>query len=90
MTLANIATMVLAVIGGMTAVVLVAMYIANLGAGISKLGEKIDSLAKDISQIAHYVRDLGDRTAKLEGRVDEISRNAPSAPKAEDESPPRN
>ena len=62
-------------VGGVTGIVVVARFIFRLDA-------KVDRLVEDMSELKTYVRDIAaslasliERTAKLEGRVDELSRD---------------
>ena len=62
-------------VGGVTGIMVVARFIFRLDA-------KVDRLAEDMSELKTYVRDIAaslaslvERTAKLEGRVDELSRD---------------
>ena len=69
-------------VGGVTGIVVVARFIFRLDAKVDRLGEKMDQLAKrmeraeaSISKIADSIVSLIERTAKVEGRVDELSRD---------------
>ena len=76
-------------VGGVTGIVVVARFIFRLDAKVDRLGEKIDQLAErmeqadkrmeraeaSISKIADSIVSLIERTAKVEGRVDELSRD---------------
>ena len=60
-------------VGGVTGIVVVARFIFRLDA-------KVDRLTEDMSELKTYARDIAaslaslvGRTAKLEGRVDELS-----------------
>ena len=66
--------------GGVTGIVVVARFIFRLDANVDRLEEKIDQLAvrmeraaTSISKIADSIVSLIERTAKIEGRVDELS-----------------
>ena len=70
-----------AAIGAGTAIVVVCRFIFRLDAKVDLLGEKMDQLAErmeraeaSISRIADSIVSLVERTARLEGRVDELSR----------------
>ena len=70
------------IVGGVTGIAVVARFIFRLDAKVDRLDTKVDRLAEDMSELKTYVRDIAaslaslvERTAKLEGRVNDLSRD---------------
>ena len=78
MIIGAIAGIALAVVGILSGIVFIVFF-------ITKMSAKLDAVAADMSELVRYVRGLGERTAKLEGRVDELSRHGIPPSKMENE-----
>ena len=54
-------------------VVAITLYVSKISSKMDGVVAKIDEIVATMSKFIDHVHDLGERTAKLEGRVDELS-----------------
>ena len=64
-----------AMAGGVTGIVVVVRFIFRLDAKVDRLVEDMNELKTYVRDVAASLASLVGRTAKLEGRVDEFSRD---------------
>ena len=62
------------IIAAATAIVVVCRFIFRLDAKVDLLVDKMNQFGATLESVARAVQDCIERTAKLEGRVDELSR----------------
>lgn len=70
----KIANLAVAILGGGSALIAFVVFLARLAAKVDRIDENVRGLVSTVSKMLDHLNNLGERTARMEGRVEEHSR----------------
>lgn len=71
----KIANLAVAILGGGGALIALVVFLAKLAAKVDRIDENVRGLLSTVNKMLDYLNNLGERTARMEGCVENHSRN---------------